>query len=234
MRLRLAFLCFRLLRLDYYTWSLVAQRSDIREIGSLYGGWAVPTDLIEENSVCYCVGCGEDISFDMALIEDFECLVYGFDPTPKSIDYVTQLPLSSGKYQFRPYGIYSSSELIDFYLPRNREHVSLSIPNIQKSEDKIRLEVRRLSDVMSVEAHSTLDLLKLDIEGAEYEVIDSMLEDNILPRVLCVEFDEVHTPIDRHFKKRIRRAIASLKKIGYQIVYIQRSGNYTFVRDMGA
>ena len=37
------------------------------------------------------MGCGEDISFDLGLIEMFDCDVYGFDPTPKSIDFVNKV-----------------------------------------------------------------------------------------------------------------------------------------------
>lgn len=38
-------------------------------LGSKYGGWIVPATLVRPDSVCYCVGVGEDISFDLALIE---------------------------------------------------------------------------------------------------------------------------------------------------------------------
>ncbi|GIS18490.1 MAG: hypothetical protein CM15mP120_04060 [Pseudomonadota bacterium] len=36
--------------------------------------------------------------------------------------------------------------------------------------------------------HDHLDVLKMDIEGAEYAVLDDMLQSNILPDQLLVEF----------------------------------------------
>ena len=42
--------------------------SDIEKIGTDYGGWYIPTSLLDSDSICYCVGCGEDISFDLGLI----------------------------------------------------------------------------------------------------------------------------------------------------------------------
>jgi hypothetical protein len=36
--------------------------------------------------------------------------------------------------------------------------------------------------------HRHLDLLKLDIEGAEYEVLESLEAEGIVSRILCVEF----------------------------------------------
>ena len=37
--------------------------------------------------------------------------------------------------------------------------------------------------------HNKIDLLKLDIEGAEVKVLNSMVESEIFPRYLAVEFD---------------------------------------------
>ena len=74
-------------------------------IGSDYGGWIVPTSLLSRDSVCYCVGVGEDISFDLGLIRQFRCQIYAFDPTPRAKAFVeladrrrgTALPLLSAR-----------------------------------------------------------------------------------------------------------------------------------------
>jgi hypothetical protein len=47
----------------------IRSRDDLVRLGSKYGGWIVPATLVRPDSVCYCVGVGEDISFDLALIE---------------------------------------------------------------------------------------------------------------------------------------------------------------------
>ena len=41
---------------------------------------------------------------------------------------------------------------------------------------------------MKENGHSHLDLLKMDIEGAEFEVIDSIIEDQVPINILCIEF----------------------------------------------
>lgn len=51
----------------------------------------IPTKLLANSAICYCVGSGEDISFDTALVEDFGCQVFSFDPTPKAIAHVDEL-----------------------------------------------------------------------------------------------------------------------------------------------
>ena len=42
---------------------------------------------------------------------------------------------------------------------------------------------------MNEYGHSKIDLLKLDIEGAEIEVLQQMLDDKIFPGYVLVEFD---------------------------------------------
>ncbi|NJL16280.1 MAG: hypothetical protein HC938_02870 [Nitrospira sp.] len=53
------------------------------KIGTGYGGWFVPTGLLSDQSLCYGVGAGEDISFEVELINRYKCEVHCFDPTPR-------------------------------------------------------------------------------------------------------------------------------------------------------
>ena len=61
---------------------------ELQRIGSEYGGWIVPTALLREDWICYCGGVGEDITFDLGLIERYGCTVHAFDPTPRAISFV--------------------------------------------------------------------------------------------------------------------------------------------------
>ena len=47
----------------------------LEKIGSGSGGWIVPTGAIRSSWTCYCAGVGEDITFDLGLIERFGCAV---------------------------------------------------------------------------------------------------------------------------------------------------------------
>jgi hypothetical protein len=117
-----------------------------------------------------------------------------------------------------------------FYAPRNHRHVSHSILNLQKTERFFEADCKRIDTIMRELGHSTLSLLKLDIEGAEYAVIESMLNGEIRPRVLAVEFDEIHTPKDGGSHDRITKMIRRITRIGYKLVCAD-GPNYTFVYD---
>jgi hypothetical protein len=70
-----------------------------------------------------------------------------------------------------------------------------------------------------------IDVLKLDIEGAEINVLNQMLNDEIYPKYLLIEFDLKLKNADNNniTKKLIKR----LKFNGYEII-INDNYNITF------
>jgi FkbM family methyltransferase len=186
--------------------------------------------LFNADSICYCVGCGEDISFDLGLIERFRCKVYAFDPTPRAIEHVKQHAGGNSRYQFSEVGLWDKPERLRFYAPSNPADVSHSLLNLQKTQDYIEVPVERLSAIMRRNQHTKLDLLKIDIEGAEYKVLDSIFEDALQIRVLCVEFDEYWNPLNEGYLERIHGHVRKIMDRGYLMVDAPGNGNYTFVK----
>lgn len=44
------------------------------KLGTNYGGWIIPNNInLNENSIVYSGGVGEDISFDLLLQEKYNC-----------------------------------------------------------------------------------------------------------------------------------------------------------------
>ncbi|WP_189523426.1 FkbM family methyltransferase [Nostoc sp. PA-18-2419] len=223
---------FQLLRIDEITGTKILSRNDLLHIGTDYGGWVVPKELLNADSICYCVGCGEDITFDLGLIEEFNCYVYAFDPTPRAVKHVREHAGDYHKYYFFDIGLWDRQEKLRFYAPKNPAHVSHSALNLQKTEEFFEAQVDRLVNVMHNNAHTHLDLLKLDIEGAEYQVVKSIIEDKLNIKILCIEYDECFNPLDTNYKDRVKQSVASILQFGYSLVYAQANGNYTFVKNV--
>lgn len=202
----------------------VSRRADLKRLGSDYGGWVVPTSLISSSSVCYCAGVGEDVTFDIELIEELGCNVFAFDPTPRAIEYVEENAKDVPNFHFYDVGLWSTNERLKFFAPKDPGHVSHSIVNLQSTSEFFEAECKRLSSLMDDLGHDSLDLLKLDIEGAEYEVVNSMLEDQVPVKVLCVEFDQPTSFAS------VLRMVRKLKRSKYNLVNIE-NWNYTFVRE---
>lgn len=192
------------------------------KLGSDYGGWIIPPSLLGKDSVCYCAGVGEDISFDLELIRRFGCEVYAFDPTPRSAAYVRRVAENESRYHFQPVGLWSEKAVMKFFAPKDPRHVSHSIMNLQGTSDFFEAACERLSDLMRSLGHTRLDLLKMDIEGAEWQVLETLIEDRVSVGILCVEFDQPAA------FWRIMRMVKRLRSAGYSLVAVD-GWNYAFV-----
>jgi len=58
---------------------------NIDRLGTKYGGWILPKDIeLNEDSVVYSAGVGEDISFDILLSDKYKCNIILIDPTERA------------------------------------------------------------------------------------------------------------------------------------------------------
>lgn len=202
------------------------RKEGVLTLGSKRASWAIPiSPALPPGAVCYCVGCGEDISFDIALISK-GLEVWGFDPTPRAIAHVQRA--APKEYRFRSIGLWDEDTELKLFAPANPEHVSHSALNLQHTNDYFIAPVRRLASLMRELGHAHIGLLKLDIEGAEYRVVESLISDNISVAVICIEYDETFHP-SPGYQKRIRDSLLALKTAGFEIVHTPGNGNYTLV-----
>jgi FkbM family methyltransferase len=183
--------------------------------GNGYGGFYVHPDTISRESIVYSFGIGEDISFDNAIIEKHGAQVFAFDPTPKSINWIENQQLSPS-FHFFGYGIDQKTGFINFNLPKNQDHVSGSVVKHQNvnEENSISVPMKSLADIIKELGHSHIDVLKMDIEGSEYAVIDSILAAPVrIDQILL----ELHERFFTDGKAKTAKLLKTLKEHGYVI-----------------
>ena len=215
-----------------WQWRLAPPRTrhahGLQQLGSDDGGYHLDGSRIGREAIVYSLGIGEDISFDLSLIEQFGTDVEAFDPTPKVQDWLARQTLPPG-FHFHPVGIAGHEGAITFYLPPREDWVSHSIyPAKQYSKESVRLPVMRLRDAMRCNGHSRIDLLKMDIEGAEYAVIEELIRERIPVGQLVVEF---HHRLSSLGTGQTRKALGLLEQHGMKISYVcPRREIFTFVQ----
>src|SRR3989344_3995520 len=134
--------------------------------GKEYGGWETVVDGLHKGSVVYSFGVGEDLSWDLAMIERFHCTVYAFDPNPVAVRHVAGAALPK-ELVFAPLGIASYDGIQTFWGREGKVSTS-TVKKIGKRED---LPVKTLATLMRERGHTHIDVLKLDIEGSEFGVV---------------------------------------------------------------
>ncbi len=189
------------------------------------GGWCFTAQGLDQDSIVYSLGVGDDIAFDLSIIEGFGAEVHAFDPTPSSIEMLSTADLPT-RFHFYPWAITAEDGALKFY-PRVKKDGSQStvmftmIAEDASSENAIEVPAYCLSSVASRLGHSRIDLLKMDIEGAEYEVLEGMLASPIKPGQLLVEFHHRFPAIGL---EKTADMISLLRKVGYKIFAVSDTG----------
>ena len=200
--------------------------------GNQYGGFYVLPELMPQGSAVYSFGVGEDISFDRAVIEQHGCEVHAFDPTPRSLDWSARQSLPAG-FTHHPYGIGKESGTVTFRLPVNEAHVSGSMiaHGSVTDERAVDVEMRAFRDILTHLGHTHLALLKLDIEGSEYDVLPGILA---TPGVAINQIAvEIHERFFDDGKARTVRLLEQLDHHDYALIGISDSHEeLTFARKL--
>ena len=86
-----------------------------------------------------------------------------------------------------------------------------------------------MKEIIEKEKIKELNLIKIDIEGAEINVISSMLRNKIYPVQILLEIDYIR----RDTIYSIIKTMMFIQKIlnnGYKLIKINNNNNYLFVR----
>ena len=204
---------------------------DKDKFGSDYGGWDIVTKDIDAGSIVYSFGVGEDASFDTALIDRFGLTVHAFDPTPKSIEWVKRQGFS-GRFVMHEYGIAAFDGTVTFNPPENPAHVSHTL--LERPETQLRgitVPVKKIDTIMKELGHDRIDILKMDVEGAEYQVIDDIERSGIRPGQILIEF---HHRFPGVGIGKSKETIAKIRNMGYLLFSISdRMEEFSFIRRSG-
>lgn len=178
--------------------------------------WIIPELEFSPAYICYSAGVGEDIEFELGLINQSGAKVFAFDPTPRAINFIKRNSPDLSTFRFLPVGLWSSNVVLRFFAPENPQHVSHSVFKEGMRETYFDAPCKTLSTLMNELGHAQIDVLKMNIEGAEYEVLKSMMHEDIHPKVIALTFEGNSAFVDAI------RWTRKLKNYGYQFVGLNR------------
>lgn len=182
------------------------------------------------NTVIDC-GCSSDAELATYMNRRYSSLAYCVDPTRKHSASLKKLERASYNIHYLQAAIAGTSGLISFYEPEINESGSIvsSHPNVE-SDTGLYYEVvsYNLSDLLNHIGLNYADYLKLDIEGAEYELISNT------PPLEFRSFNQIFIEFHHHClpsfsAEHTNRMVNKICSAGFRAVTFDRF-NYLFIR----
>jgi FkbM family methyltransferase len=196
--------------------------------GARSGVWTVCPDGITPDSVVYSFGVGDNIAWDLAMIRRFGVVVHAFDPTPASVRWVRAQTLPP-RFHFHPYGLAAHDGVARFVAPQKAGSVNYTPAGAGRAGGaSVTAPVRRLATLWERLGRWPVEVLKMDIEGGEYRVIDDLLSSGVPVRQLLVEFHHHWRGVGL---AKTLRAVRALENAGFRIFHISKRGlEFSFLR----
>jgi FkbM family methyltransferase len=192
-----------------------------------YGGWIVPADLIGREWVCYSVGAGGDISFDLELLRRFDATVRSFDAVAEYVEQARELGAGEPRFSAHHAAIATTNGPIRMQRTHDARSRSVSPAGLYESHSFVELPGRTLSSLMAELGDERIDLLKLDIEGGEYEVVPTLDLARLGVKIFAAQLHHTGSVRDA------RALIELLDQQGYEPVACRPAVKLTFAhRDL--
>lgn len=197
--------------------------------GSSYGAWPIAVHYVGQNPIVFSFGVGTDISFDEFMIRRFGATIYAFDPTPLCREWIENQNLPQN-FKFYPIGVAAVDGEAAFVPPSRDGYASFSKAPARDLPQARKFRVMSIESLIKYVNSAEPSIIKMDIEGFEYEVISYLVSvPRLLPSQLLVEFHHDMIPSCR--RADTLHAVAKLRALGYKIFAISDTGReYGFIR----
>jgi FkbM family methyltransferase len=207
---------------------IMQQDASLLALGDASTGcqWTFCPIGLSSSSIVYCGGVGRDVTFDHAIADRFHCQIWLFDPSPTGKETMSLEVNRRPEFCFVPVGISARDEILRLAPPTNPKEGSW-FASSSSMGGLVSVECHSLYTLMQRHGHDHIDLLKIDIEGPEYEVIDDMLDHKLDVRQICVEYH--HGILPGFTRMQTIKSILRLLSNGYCLIH-KVGNNHTFIK----
>lgn len=184
--------------------------------------WYFAAGSLKPKDIVYSLGLSTNIEFDLNLIAKFGVEIHGFDPTPESVSWIRQQSLPTA-FHHHPIAIGGHNGEMVFEFPDKDGACARAItqPSTHSTGHPLpatlSVPCRRLPSIAKELGHDRIALLKMDIEGSEYEVLDDLFDSGMDVGQILVEF---HHRFPELKLEQTKTAVRRLRECGFKMIHI--------------
>lgn len=171
---------------------------------------------IENHKVVLDIGANVGLWTKYILSKEAE-EVYCFEPNLKAIDHLKKTLINDHNTHIIDKAVYKERATLQFYIDDANSLVSSLIPESGKSPS-YDVDAITLEDAINLTGHSTIDLVKIDIEGAEFDIIEN-LSQSTSDRIdsFLIEFHDFYFQNGMHKVEGLQKKLEDLGFTVYRL-----------------
>lgn len=181
------------------------------------------------NATVVDIGCADDPDLSIHLMEKYDVTAFGVDPTRKHFESLSAVEAKYRKFKHLRYAVASENARLVFY--ESLENASGSLlsnhSNVQNDTvNEYEVDALTIPGIIAKTNCKVVDYLKIDLEGAEYALLES-LEESDLENVKQVFVEFHHHCIDDRTIVDTKKLVEKLCSFGYT-AFTTDNANYLF------
>jgi FkbM family methyltransferase len=154
------------------------------------------------------------------MVDRYDPLIYAFEPNPGSFVALANKASSNPKLRPLQYGLGDEDATVDFTL-KGLGSSMCEERSDHSDVDRIQVEIAAIDRVWEELDLGRVDLMKINIEGAEFPLLDKMIKADLLKNVDCflIQFHEWH-PGAYKKRQRIRQELAKTHRLEWDYYFV--------------
>jgi FkbM family methyltransferase len=171
---------------------------------------------LDSSSVVFDVG-GFEGDFAAAIHSRYGCTVHVFEPVPEFLATLQARFEGNSQIVIHPFGLGGRTETVPMSLDANgSSHVKET-----GGGKPVSAQILSFSDFIAKSGVTAVDLMKSNIEGAEFDLLEHMLETGHISMIrdLQVQFHRF-VPDSSRRRRAIRRRLAATHALTYEFYFV--------------
>ncbi len=138
--------------------------------------------------------------FAAAISNKFKCNIHIFEPMKDHAARIANRNKNNNKVFVHPVGVGGKSEDITIYIPEGKDEATMH-PGDSTIAGKANIKVVDVVEVFKNIEEKHVDLMKLNIEGAEFDLLDRLIANNLHKKVTDIQI-QFHKIDDKSEERR--------------------------------
>ena len=154
------------------------------------------------------------------MVDRYDPVIYAFEPNPNSFSQLQRKMASNPKLHAMPYGLGDEDVMVEFTL-KGLGSSMCDERSAHSDTPRIQVEIAAVDRIWDELKLGQVDLMKINIEGAEFPLFDKMIKADLLNKVDCymIQFHEWH-PGAYSKRRRIREELSKTHRLEWEYYFV--------------